>query len=200
MNFLAHAHLSGNNDEILFGNFIADGVKGRQMENYRPDIVDGIRLHRAIDQFTDSHSIVKNSIHLVKPSMGRYAGVAVDIFYDHFLASGWAAYSETDLVDFSMHVYKVLAKRYFQLPSRTKRIIPFMIAQNWLAGYAGILDLRRVFRGMDRRTQYKAGMSNAVLALTDNYMAIENDFRQFYPDLQQFAKAKLSEIQANTNG
>ncbi|MFA5419699.1 MAG: ACP phosphodiesterase [Bacteroidales bacterium] len=200
MNFLAHAHLSGNNDEILFGNFIADGVKGRRIENYSQGIVNGIRLHRAIDQFTDSHSIVKNSIHLVKPTMGRYAGVAVDIFYDHFLASGWAAYSESDLVDFSLHVYKVLAMRYFQLPSRTKRIMPFMIAQNWLVGYSSIPELRRVFRGMDRRTQYKAGMSKAVLALTDNYQFLENDFKQFYPDLQQFAKAKLSEIQTNTNG
>jgi len=194
MNFLAHAHLSGSNDEILFGNFIADSVKGRQMENYPSSVIDGIRLHRAIDQFTDNHPVVRNSIELIKPAMGRYSGVGVDIFYDHFLAANWNRYADIVLTDFSLHVYKILAIRFFQLPSRTKRILPFMIAQNWLVSYASIPDLHRVFHGMDRRTHYLAGMSRAVAALVENYARIGSDFESFYPDLQQFTTKKLDEI------
>ena len=89
MNFLAHAHLSGENDEILFGNFIADAVKGKQMEKYETDVQAGIRLHRQIDTFTDNHAVVRRSVNRVRSEYGRYSGVVMDIYYDHFLAKDW---------------------------------------------------------------------------------------------------------------
>lgn len=194
MNFLAHAQLSGDNNEILFGNFIADSVKGRQIERFKAEVIDGIQLHRIIDRYTDSHPVVKNSIRLITPEMGRYSGVAMDIFYDHFLAANWNMFDSSDLTDFSLRVYKILAQRFFLLPSRNKRILPFMIAQNWLVSYANLTDLQRVFRGMDRRTNYQAGMSKAVEVLKNNYAEIEADFMLFYPDLHIFAIDKLEEI------
>ena len=92
MNFLAHAHLSGEDEPLLFGNFVADSIKGRQLQSYNRRIVQGVKLHRIIDAFTDQHPLVRNSVTLVKSDLGRYAGVAVDIFYDHFLAKNWCRY------------------------------------------------------------------------------------------------------------
>jgi len=194
MNFLAHAHLSGNNEELLFGNFIADSVKGKQVELFTPVIKQGILLHRMIDQYTDQHAVVKNSVQLVKPEMGRFSGVVVDIFFDHFLSLNWHDYSDIDLTEYSLWVYQILAGRYEQLPARNKRILPWMVAQNWLVSYASPHALKRVFYGMNRRTGNRSPMQNAVEVLLKNYEALHRDFRLFYPELQGFVSQRMIDV------
>ncbi len=200
MNFLAHSHLSGSNEEILFGNFIADSVKGKQMEVFSPVIKQGILLHRMIDQYTDQHEVVKHSVQLVKPEMGRFAGVVVDIFYDHFLSLNWNLYGHGELTDYSLWVYQILAKRYEQLPARNKRILPWMVAQNWLVAYASPYALNRVFYGMNRRTGNRSPMQHAVEVLLNNYEALDGDFRSFYPELQVFVSQKMGDNSPLTIG
>ena len=199
MNFLAHAHLSGNNDKILLGNFIADAVKGKQWEKYETEIQVGIRLHRQIDTFTDKHHIVKRSVNRVREDYGRYSAVVMDIYYDHFLAKEWDQYHSTGLNSFSKHVYAVLTKRFLILPDRTKKMLPFLIAQNWLTSYAKFSGLERVFQGMDRRTGLLSGMSSAVLGLEKNYEELKQDFTEFYPELQSFSKDVLLDILEDGN-
>ena len=67
MNFLAHIFLSGNDEEVMIGNFIADAVKGRDYLGYSDGIVKGILLHRRIDAFTDSHVVVGQSKQRSRP-------------------------------------------------------------------------------------------------------------------------------------
>jgi acyl carrier protein phosphodiesterase len=186
VNFLAHAYLSGSDPEVLFGNFVADGIKGTTAEAYPPGIKKGIVLHRAIDQYTDSHVVVKQSVSRLQPVFHKYAVVIVDIYFDHFLARYWQEYSQEDLVDFSQKVYETLISRYRWLPPRTKRALPFMIAQNWLVGYANLRDLDRVFRGMSRRSRFDSGMEKAVGFLQLHYADFESDFRNFFPQLVAF--------------
>lgn len=195
MNFLAHAHLSGDNDNILFGNFIADAVKGKQLEKYKPEVQAGIRLHRQIDMFTDKHPVVKQSVNRVRGEYGRYSGIVTDIYYDHFLAKDWNHFHPDKLTDYSKYIYALLTKRFLILPDRTKRMLPFLIAQNWLASYAEFKGLERVFQGMDRRTGLLSGMSSAVIGLEKNYEGLKKDFLEFYPELEAFSKEKLREIQ-----
>ena len=92
MNFLAHIYLSGDSRELLIGNFIGDYVKGKDYEKYPPAIQDGILLHRKIDWFTDDHSITKKAKKLVRGQYGLYAGIVIDIFYDHYLSANWDQY------------------------------------------------------------------------------------------------------------
>ena len=86
MNFLAHIYLSGNNKEITIGNFIADGIRGKDYKKYPEAIQTGILLHRQIDTFTDAHKTVRQSTKRLHENYGHYSGVIVDILYDHFLA------------------------------------------------------------------------------------------------------------------
>lgn len=188
MNFLAHLYLSGKNDEIALGNFIADAVKGKAILNYEENIKKGILLHREIDSFTDKHEVFKKSKKHLHNKYGRYSGVIVDIFYDHFLASNWKNYSKTELKDFTFNAYKFALKRYNILPKKTKRILPFMIAQNWLAGYANLNELKRVFYGMDRRTDFKSGMQCAVDDLLNKYPDFDEEFKTFFPDVIGFVE------------
>lgn len=183
MNFLAHIYLSGDDEDILLGNFIADMVKGRQIDNFHQGIVDGIMLHRKIDTFTDTHPIVDQSKMRLRNKYRLYAGVVVDMYYDHFLAKNWNDYSQYSLTRFVKEAYHVLLKNYFLLPVRAKNMLPYMVSSNWLLGYATLDNLQRFFEGMARRTPFKSGMENAVEDLKLHYEAFENEFRTFFPEL-----------------
>jgi len=192
MNFLAHAHLSGQNTNILFGNFIADAVKGNASIKYKDEILAGITLHRKIDTFTDAHPIHKKSRNLIRSEFGKYSGVVIDIYYDHFLAKQWDIYSSITLKQYTSWVYKHISKKFLLLPNTTKRFLPFMISQNWLLNYANFQGLDKVFYGMDRRTKFNSGMSGAVEILKIHYEPLKNDFNTFYPELLEYVERQLT--------
>lgn len=197
MNFLAHAHLSGGDPELLVGNLIADAVKGNQISRYPEKVALGILLHRQIDAFTDSHPAIRNSKHTIKAQAGRYAGVVVDIYYDHFLARKWNRFSDIPLEEFTVSVYHVLGDHSSILPARVKRMLPYMVAENWLNSYANLVDLRRIFYGMDRRTNFRSGMSRAVEILEMHYDSLGKDFEGFYPEMIAFAGKARTRILAS---
>jgi len=185
MNFLAHAHLSGNNEELLTGNIMADAVKGNGWKHFTPDVRTGILLHRQIDDFTDKHPLVRQTKRLIKDDFGLYSGVVTDIYFDHFLASGWENYSDSSLANFSQHVYNILSNHFVLLPPRIQYILPFMISQNWLNAYASSQKLKSIFYNMDRRTGFRSGMKTAVTVLEKNYAPLQNNFKDFYPQLEK---------------
>lgn len=188
MNFLAHAHLSGGNKDFLVGNLIADAVKGNPVSLFPEMIAQGILLHRQIDAFTDAHPSFRNSVRIIRKEAGRYSGVVVDIYYDHFLARKWNEFSKIPLDQFTVSVYRILGNHFDMLPARVKRMLPYMMAQNWLNSYANLKDLRRIFYGMDRRTKLRSGMSRAVEILEAHYNSLQKDFEDFYPEMMAFAQ------------
>jgi acyl carrier protein phosphodiesterase len=188
MNFLAHIYLSGENEDILLGNFIADMVKGRQIDNFHQGIVDGIMLHRKIDTFTDTHPIVDQSKMRLRNKYRLYAGVVVDMFYDHYLARNWQEYSRYSLTRFVKEAYNILLKNYFILPVRAKNVLPYMVSSNWLVNYADLSRLQQHFEGLAKRTPFKSGMENAVEDLKLNYDAFEDEFRTFFPELAAYVE------------
>ena len=194
MNFLAHAHLSFDDEYLLVGNLIADAVKGKQFFLFPEGIRKGMLLHRKIDAFTDSHPQVRHSKQLIVDVLARYSGVAVDIYYDHFLALYWADYSTIPLDTFTPWVYLVLGKNMAILPPRIRRVLPYMVAQNWLSGYANPNELKRVFRGMDRRSGGRSGLRYAMVPLEQYYDALRDDFREFYPKLYQFVMDEQQKV------
>jgi acyl carrier protein phosphodiesterase len=197
LNFLAHAYLSGDDPELLFGNFVADSIKGKTLETFAPKVRDGVMLHRSIDAFTDQHPLVRECVALLQPTFHKYSGVVVDIYFDHFLALHWQKFSEKDLTQFASGVYRVMIMRFVNLPPRSKRIIPWMIAQNWLVGYANLRDLDRVFRGMSRRARFDSGMENSVGFLIENYSFFEEKFLAFFPLLINHSISYLAYYNSN---
>src|ERR1051325_10142199 len=104
MNYLAHLFLAEDDPESLLGNLLGDFVKGAKKDDYPDSIRRGIELHRKVDRFTDAHRVVRSSLSLISPARRRFAGVLVDIFYDHLLAKDWQIYSSVPLATFSQKV------------------------------------------------------------------------------------------------
>jgi len=194
MNFLAHLQLSGDNESIMLGNFIADHIKGNKFEKLPSEVVKGIYLHRKIDYFTDHHpEFIKSRLRL-QPNYRKYAGVIVDIFYDHFLASNWSKFSSIKLSHYSAFVYGLLLKNYSILPIKTKKVLPFIIMQNWLVNYRTFDGLQRSFSGMARRASFKSNMENVLVDLKKDYQLYSKEFTNFYPDIQEYVQKELEKM------
>lgn len=199
MNFLAHIYLSGNNELVTIGNFMADGIRGKKYLNFDKDIQIGILLHREIDTFTDAHPTVRQSTKKLHQNYSHYSGVIVDIFYDHFLAKNWENYSDISLSNYVESFYSSIEKHFDILPSRIQKMMPFMISENWLLNYANIDGIQRVLDGMNRRTKNKSKMNKATTELNAFYSEFENEFTLFFDELIQFSNAKLIELTKKIN-
>ncbi len=194
MNFLAHIYLSFGDDEITIGNFIADSIRGNKYKHLPDRIQKGILLHREIDTYTDAHPIPRVSSKRLHQNYSHYSRVIVDIFYDHFLAKNWKQYSETPLDIFVDKFYDLLEDNITILPDGTKRMIPYMISDNWLLNYAKMEGIGRVLSGMNRRTNNKSKMNFAILDLEENYEAFEVEFTEFFNELVAFSQQKYTSI------
>ncbi|WP_299104883.1 ACP phosphodiesterase [uncultured Tenacibaculum sp.] len=194
MNFLAHLYLSGDNKELMIGNFIADHVKGNQFSHFSEDIQKGIQLHRNIDSYTDTHPIVRESKRRLHERYRHYDGVIIDIFFDHFLAKNWKNYSEIPLSVFVNSVYNLLNENIAILPQKTQEMLPYMIEYNWLYNYQFAKGIQEVLNGMNRRTEGKSKMNLATEDLLNHYAVFEQDFTSFFAELQSFCKEKISSL------
>lgn len=197
MNFLAHIYLSGDDELLTIGNFIADGIRGKKYKDYSKNIQKGILLHREIDTYTDAHKTVRLSTKRLHKNYGHYSGVIVDILYDHFLAKNWSQYSDVPLKEYVDNFYNSLYDNFEILPERIQKMMPYMIADNWLLSYESIEGITRVLEGMNRRTKNKSQMNLAVNELQEFYKEFETEFTDFFDELITFSKLKLNELTIN---
>jgi acyl carrier protein phosphodiesterase len=194
MNFLAHIYLSGNNNLLKIGNFMADSVRGHHYMDYPDEIRKGILLHRYIDTFTDAHPIYRKSKHRLHEKYGHYSGVIMDIVYDHFLAKNWYKYSDKKLEDYADEFYKLLQDNYDILTEKTKGMLPYMMARNWLVSYASLAGLEIILFQMDYRTKNRVNMPAAIKEVIEFYEEMEQEFLAFFTALQQHTKLELDTL------
>ncbi len=180
MNFLAHSFLSGQNNFILIGNFIGDFVKGKQHETYQKEIQQGILLHRFIDSFTDNSAITKESKKIFAPVYGKYAGIIVDIIYDHCLSVHWDSYTNIPRESFIAHVYKVLSIYHHVLPLRAQQLIISIIYHNWMQFYVSFYGIKTVLQKMATRTTLPEHSDECIQILKDNYAILNEQFQEFF--------------------
>lgn len=198
MNFLAHIFLSGDNDLIKIGNFMADGIHGKNFDEFPLDIQKGIFLHRAIDTFTDAHPIFRQSTKRLHANYHHYAGIIVDMFYDHFLAKNWNRYSSEKLEDFISRFYQSLHDNYDDLSPKTQQFMSYMIDQNWLLSYKSVDGIESILKQMDNRMKRRGNegskMHLAVAELKTFYADFEQEFTLFFEALMIHSNQKLETL------
>lgn len=191
MNFLAHIYLSGDNDLMKIGNFMADGIHGKHFDTFPMEIQKGIILHRSIDTFTDAHAVFRQSTRRLHANYHHYSGIIVDIFYDHFLAKNWSNYSDERLEDYSERFYQALRDNYDDLTPKTQKMMPYMIDYNWLVSYQTIEGIESVLAKMDTRMKRDSNMRFSVAELRMYYSDFEYEFTTFFKELRKFSSYKL---------
>lgn len=190
MNWLAHLLLAEPNPEDSLGNLLGDLVKGEARTALSLGLQTGIECHQAIDVFTDQHVIVKLSKGRIDPRYRRFAGVLIDVFYDYILANNWQDYSEVPLAEFTASAYASWSGHLETLPLYARGVIDRLIAEDWLLTYSTVSGientLARISRRLNRRGKRSYDLTPAISELSNNYASLEQDFRQFFPQLQSY--------------
>lgn len=190
MNFLAHTYLSGCNEQIIVGNFMGDYVKGKNYVHL-PDLVrKGILIHRDIDTFTDAHEITRRSRLRLVERYHKYAGVIVDIFYDHFLAVTWADYCGIPLREYVDRTYDLLKRNYKTLPQGIKVWFPTFLENNWMLAYQTVDGIELVLERMSANTSLPDHTVFAIERMRSQYDEFHNDFDEFFPQIIDFIEEK----------
>jgi acyl carrier protein phosphodiesterase len=202
MNYLAHAYLSFGIPAITVGNLISDFVKGKQKFTYPAAIQQGIVLHRAIDTFTDTHAITRQAKVFFREPYGLYAGALLDVAYDHFLANDPVIFPEsgpgaagTDLEAFAQHTYAQVQENETVLPERFARLFYYMRTQDWLYHYRYRQGILNSFAGLARRATYMGSAEAAGRLFETHYTQLQACYREFFPELQEFALRTLQQLQ-----
>lgn len=189
MNYLAHLYLSDDDADSLVGSLMGDFVKGRIDDGLPARVRDGVWLHRRVDSFTDAHPVVRRSKARIQPEFRRYAGILVDMFYDHFLARQWPDYASQPLEHFSRHVYRVFTDQQHTFPSRMQHSMAYMVKNNLLVSYREVAGIAHALAGIEGRLKRPSGLRHAATELHGNYADLFYDFSEFFPELIDFTRA-----------
>lgn len=154
MNYLAHVFLAHEEDgdpDFALGALLGDFAKGVDIDALPEAIAAGVRHHRAVDVFTDAHPAVIEAKRLFAQPLRRFAGIVLDVAFDHFLAADFERWSREPLGVVTTGVYGALQAREHLLPPRLRAVAPRMIRQDWLGGYADPINVRRALAGIGSR-------------------------------------------------
>jgi acyl carrier protein phosphodiesterase len=190
MNYLAHMLCSTDSPASMLGNFIADFVKGNEEGRFPREVVEGIRHHRKADYFTDSHAVFGASRRLISSSRRRYAGVIIDVLYDHFLTTSWDRYCSIGLDAFVGRVYENLGRHQVAVPHPVPMVIEKMVREDWLRCYGTVEGIDRTFRRISGRLRRENTLNTAAEVLERNYALLQDHFHCFFPQLMALFRTR----------
>lgn len=193
MNFLAHALLAGEDPALLVGGVIGDWIKGSLPGVLPEDIAKGVALHRAIDNFAESQPAFRRSRSRISMGRRRYAGVLVDVFYDHLLARNWAAIHHGALDEYCKTVYRSIADRLNELPISSRSGLTLMAKENWLSSYAQIEGIADVLTRMSLRARQPNPLANGEQEFLADVDGFTSDFYEWLDDTRCFCQHWKSE-------
>jgi len=188
MNYLAHLFLSGNDEGLLVGNFVADGMRGTKISDYTEQVQRGIVLHREIDKFTDAHEMWRKSKDYLFPKYSHYAGVLVDMFYDYFLANNWNKFSQIPLQEFSNNCYHILDKNKAIYSHKSASFLRYMIRENALFNYQFDDKFEITLTHLSSRTKNNYHLEKSMVELKQYFTEFEKEFLLFFPELISYVE------------
>jgi acyl carrier protein phosphodiesterase len=189
MNWLAHLFLSEPTPAFRIGNILPDLIPQAALAGLSPEYLRGVRQHRQIDAFTDSHSIFRRSVGRVHPKFRRFGGVLVDIFYDHFLSKEWASFSVMPLPVFTGEFYESFESHRDEIPPEAYVHLERMKSGNWLCSYGDLDGVSITLGRIGKRLRKPVALEQAISVLETDYAGFHADFAAFFPELLSHVRA-----------
>lgn len=185
MNFLFHMLLSGDDDQILVGNFMGDFVKGPLDGRFPERIRKGVTLHRRIDSFASRSELFQRSRRRIDPHYGLYRGVMVDLFYDNLLVNDWRNWSNEPLSEYLERCKAIISHNQEELPERMQKLVPY-IFDELLPSYGEVSGIGRALERMSHRVTRSNPLAGGEAELVRHHDALLEDFREFMPMVRNF--------------
>ncbi|MFT4652846.1 MAG: acyl carrier protein phosphodiesterase [Kangiellaceae bacterium] len=191
MNYLAHIHLAHITNTSLLGNFLGDFVKGSDLGYLSPELSRGVRLHRAIDTFTDQHVLVRQLKKQFPSSIRRMSGVTIDIYFDHLLSLYWCKYNANTIHYVLDKFYAELTNNDISLAGRFSEVKQGLLTYQWLHEYAQKEAVNRAFFQIEKRLNHRVRFAQeSIDFIANNEQQFSVAFTQFYPALIDYCQSQ----------
>ncbi len=189
MNYLAHLHIAEHSDSSLLGNLLGDFVKGDPSKQFSPQVVQGIRLHRWVDAYTDSHDLMIIAKSMFPKATRRFAPIALDMFWDHCLARHWQQFHSLPLAQFIDHAERTVKAEHSEcLPERYSLVTGHMWKGRWLESYQELDNIHYALQRMSQRSDRMKPLAECFHSFEQSYEHLEELFFELYPDILEKAK------------
>jgi acyl carrier protein phosphodiesterase len=186
MNHFAHLVLSQPTVESTVGNLLGDFARGVDAASLPAPVRAGLLNHRAVDRFTDSHPLVLEMKHSFSRRRRRFAGIALDIYFDHLLLTHWERFEERGLDAVIAEFYQRMAAGQSLMPGmEMRRVTRRMIDHDWFGAYRDADAIAESLDGVAARIRFVNDFDNAIEDLQRHHEMIRDGFLEFYPQLQQ---------------
>lgn len=199
MNFLAHFHLAWPDEDLVAGGLEGDYHKGPLPGRLPRPLLPGVRLHRAIDAFTDRHPTLTELRRRFAPEARRYAGILLDLSFDYYLSRHWNDFSSTGQGEFSREVYGVLARRAPELSEPARRMASRLEEYDLLMQYRHWETVTGAAARIGGRLRRPNPLHRAESLLAPLHGELERAFLRFYPELQRFCSDNSAMLLAPEN-
>lgn len=189
MNYLAHIYLARHSADAQFGALLGDFVKPGQVAHLALEVQREIILHRRVDSFTDAHALNLEARSLFQDGSRRYAGILLDVFYDHVLAKHWQRYSDQQFGEFVQNFYSSLMQRAVLFPDSLQYAAPKMVEQDWISSYTDFDGVQVAIQRMSHRLSRNGQMlRDGLQDLELHYTQLTVLFFEFFPQLESFVE------------
>ena len=186
MNHFAHLVLAQPTVESTVGNLLGDFARGVDADSLPAPVRAGLLNHRAVDRFTDSHPLVREMKRGFSRKRRRFAGIALDIYFDHLLIRHWELFEQRRLEPLIGDFYRRMAVGRALMPGPDmRRVTQRMIDYDWFGSYR---DIDAVAESLDRvagRIRFDNDFANAIEDLLRQHDSIRDGFLEFFPQLQR---------------
>ena len=193
MNYLAHLLLAGDDPDLLVGSLLGDFLKGPVPATLPARLAAGVRLHRAVDAYSDHHPSFRRSVARVPTALRRYGPIMVDVYYDHLLARGWAHHDGRSLEEFAGYSYGLLSSRQAVLPEPAQRWVARIVEADLLVAYRQPATVEGALRHLGQRLRQPRDLAAGLPAMQRQDAALRGDFENFFPALRRHCEALLLE-------
>ncbi len=185
MNYLAHAALAKPNRYSITGNLLGDFCKGVAVDSLHPNIRAGLMNHRAVDRFTDQHRAVRQAKQLFSEQRRRFAGIALDVLFDHFLIVHWQQFYPQPFADYKQQLYQQLAAAEHLMPAQMAHTMRSVRCDDWFSRYQHLPQLGMALDRIAWRIRFANQFSGMIDEIRPHYAKLEQSFLQLYPELRQ---------------
>ncbi|WP_338363608.1 ACP phosphodiesterase [uncultured Pseudoalteromonas sp.] len=183
MNYLAHLYLAKPTADSHFGNLLGDFGGRRYAQHLPSSVKNALENHYLVDKFTDSHPLVKEAKQYFSPERKRFAGVAIDVLFDHFLIRHWQHFNKLPLNDFKRSSYALLNDRIAVMPPRMQHVVTSMTKNDWFKEYETIEGVGLALDNIAKRIRFTNNFAGTAEDITQNYHELEAIFLAFFPKL-----------------
>jgi acyl carrier protein phosphodiesterase len=171
------------------GNLLGDFARGVEVQALPEAVQAGLQNHRAIDRYTDSHPIILELKNSFSPRRRRFAGIALDVYFDHLLMNHWSVFDSRPIDEVIQVFYARMLEGQALMPNaRMRNTTRRMVEYDWFGSYSEIDSIADALDRIASRIRFENQFANAIEDIEHNRESLQRGFLAYFPQLVEHVR------------